>query len=374
MSGGSAQGIVRLYDATGVPLTATTAGAKRALDVVIYSSSGAIAFSSSNPGRSRDTDLTASGTITGSGQTVTLTDLSGHGAVTAQVTGTFVASLLFELSVDGTNFTYAYGFPYGSANWSGSSAAPGIWRFNVAAVEVFRVRATTYTSGTATVTLRASHGGYAENIEEQILNRTSLNNIDLWTGTAGAANPSRIVFVGGSDGTNARRLKTDSAGELQVDVLTSPLPTDAATLTEQQTQTASLSVLDDWDESDRCKTNTILKPTTTGGLTIFRSIDLDETEEEIKSSAGHLYGWYLYNATSSTIYVKFYNASAASVTVGTTTPVLTLPVPAYSAANAFTDIGIVFSTAITFAATTGVADSDTGAPADNALIANAWYA
>lgn len=35
------------------------------------------------------------------------------------------------------------------------------------------------------------------------------------------------------------------------------LPTGASTLAEQQTQTASLSVLDDWDESDRAKVNPI---------------------------------------------------------------------------------------------------------------------
>lgn len=36
------------------------------------------------------------------------------------------------------------------------------------------------------------------------------------------------------------------------------LPTGAATLAEQQTQTASLSVLDDWDETDRAKVNIIV--------------------------------------------------------------------------------------------------------------------
>lgn len=36
------------------------------------------------------------------------------------------------------------------------------------------------------------------------------------------------------------------------------LPTGAATLAEQQTQTASLSVIDDWDESDRAKVNLIV--------------------------------------------------------------------------------------------------------------------
>lgn len=36
------------------------------------------------------------------------------------------------------------------------------------------------------------------------------------------------------------------------------LPTGAATLAEQQTQTASLSVIDDWDESDRAKVNLVV--------------------------------------------------------------------------------------------------------------------
>ena len=37
-----------------------------------------------------------------------------------------------------------------------------------------------------------------------------------------------------------------------------PLPSGASTLAEQQTQTASLSVIDDWDETDRAKVNVIV--------------------------------------------------------------------------------------------------------------------
>jgi hypothetical protein len=116
-----------------------------------------------------------------------------------------------------------------------------------------------------------------------------------------------------------------------------------------------------------------VKPATSGGLTIFRSIDLDETEEEVKATAGQVFGWYIFNAAATTHYVKFYNATTANVTVGTTTPVLTIPVPAGSAANVFTDTGIAFGTAITAAATTGVADNDTGAPAANAVVINVFY-
>lgn len=116
-----------------------------------------------------------------------------------------------------------------------------------------------------------------------------------------------------------------------------------------------------------------VKPTTSGGLTIFRSIDLDESEEEVKASAGQLYGWYIFNAAATTHYVKLYNATAASTTVGTTTPILTIPVPAGAAANVEFTNGIAFSTALSAAATTGVADSDTGAPAANAVVVNLFY-
>lgn len=116
-----------------------------------------------------------------------------------------------------------------------------------------------------------------------------------------------------------------------------------------------------------------LSPATSGGLSIFRVLDLDETEDEAKSSAGQVFGWFFANQATSWRYVKFYNATAASVTVGSTTPVLTLPLPPQSAANVEFTNGIVFSTAITIAATTGVADADTGAPAANDVVFNLFY-
>lgn len=124
---------------------------------------------------------------------------------------------------------------------------------------------------------------------------------------------------------------------------------------------------------DRKQIVTVAPSADTEGLTIFRSLDLDETEEEIKATAGKVYGWYLYNDGAAEVYVKFYNATAANVTVGSTTPVLTIPVPAGAAANVEYTNGITFGTAITAAATTAVADADTAAPAANQVIANVFY-
>ena len=118
-------------------------------------------------------------------------------------------------------------------------------------------------------------------------------------------------------------------------------------------------------------------PVTADGCTIFRSIDLDETEEEVKATAGTVYGIMFSNMATSSRFLKFYNAPATSVTVGTTTPVLTLALPG----NASDDVsgvfnlpqGIAFTTAITAAVTTGIADNDTGAPATNDCIVNVFY-
>lgn len=125
-------------------------------------------------------------------------------------------------------------------------------------------------------------------------------------------------------------------------------------------------------------TNTIggvrLKPDTSGGLTIYKNIDLDEADQAVKASAGQVYGWYLFNAAASTRYLKLYNASTASTTVGTTTPVMTIPIPAGSAANVEFSIGIAFSTAITAACTTDLdEDGSPGAPSANDCITNIFY-
>jgi len=206
---------------------------------------------------------------------------------------------------------------------------------------------------------------------------------------------------------------------------------------------AAVEIMDDWDESDRCKSNIIvgqagvaagsgtvgattqrvvlatdvalpagtnaigklaansgvdigdvdvlsiaagtnligdvgLGVRTSGGTTIFRSIDLDESEEEVKATAGQVYWLHCINLAASLRYLKFYNATAASVTVGTTTPVMTIPIPTQGDTNGagFTlaiPNGIAFSTAITAAATTGIADADTGAPGANEVIINLGY-
>ena len=116
----------------------------------------------------------------------------------------------------------------------------------------------------------------------------------------------------------------------------------------------------------------VLVGDTSGGLSIYRSIDVNATGVNVKSSAGQVYGWYLFNTGSQTRYVKLYNKATAP-TVGTDTPVMTIPLPAGGGANVFSDIGLAFSSGIGIGATQGVADNNTSAPASNEVLAHIYY-
>jgi hypothetical protein len=125
------------------------------------------------------------------------------------------------------------------------------------------------------------------------------------------------------------------------------------------------------------------QPHTHGGLSVFRSLDLDETEEDVKTTAGCLYKIRATNRTTSARYLKLYNATAANVIVGTTVaPTLfeTIVIPGGGSADLatvitenFGGIGLAFDTALSMAVTTGLADNDTGAPGANDVVVSAYY-
>lgn len=229
-------------------------------------------------------------------------------------------------------------------------------------------------------------------------------------------NANDDVLVYGFDGSANQKIKTDAAGELQVDVLTLPalaagtnnigdvdilsiaagdnnignvdlasaIPAgtnnigdvDVLTLPALPAGTNNIGDVDVLTIAAGTNTigNMIPAAGAAGtGATTFRSLDLDESEEEVKATAGTLYGFQFYNAAASTRYLKMYNATAANVTVGTTTPVRTYPVPATTAGTIIFPVGVNFDTAITMAVTTGLADNDTGAPAANDFQINVDY-
>lgn len=130
---------------------------------------------------------------------------------------------------------------------------------------------------------------------------------------------------------------------------------------------------------DRKQITTTYAHAAAGGATPFYNLDADETEDAIKASAGKLMSLGAINRSTGVRYLKFYNATTANVTVGTTTPVLVIPLPTMADTNGagivlpIPDCGIQFDTAITVAATTGFADNDTGAPGANDVIVFGAY-
>ena len=95
----------------------------------------------------------------------------------------------------------------------------------------------------------------------------------------------------------------------------------------------------------------------------------------IKAAAGQIGLIIAINTNAAVRYLKLYNLTT-SPTVGTDTPIVTIPIPGNTAgAGVAISIpgGLNFSTGIARALTTGAADSDTGAVAANEIILTFGY-
>lgn len=230
---------------------------------------------------------------------------SERGMVGIQVQGTFSGTLSFLSNfVSGGNLiapdfpVHAYPFPASSGGTPVLTiTAPGRWEVPCGGMYGFKVEATAWTSGAADIYTNVSSGNRivladvfklpstAASSTKQDTQITSLQLLDDVVGTNGSAIPSKSYLFGGSDGTNQRAIKTDSSGELQVDILSitdgsGPLTVDGTVavsnafaldasvdgieglLSTSNTNTGNsataLQIIDDWDESDRAKVNPIV--------------------------------------------------------------------------------------------------------------------
>jgi len=111
-------------------------------------------------------------------------------------------------------------------------------------------------------------------------------------------------------------------------------------------------------------------PATSGGPTTARIKSASGTNAtSVKASAGQVYGWYLFNNTSSVISLHLYN-TAGTPTAGSGTPLFTVPVPANGGCVVEFDMGVPFGTGIGYTITKGAtspSDTDTGACAADDL-------
>jgi hypothetical protein len=235
---------------------------------------------------------------------------------------------------------------------------------------------------------------------------TSLQLIDDAVTTTASAITTKGLAASGTDGTNARILKTDTSGELQIDVLTIPSVTigtfpdnepfnvaqingvapsmgNGASGTGVQRVTIasdSTGIVNQggtWTVQPGNTANTTpwlvtQSPATSGGLTTYHLVSAASTNAtNIKASAGQLYCYSIFNTNASMRKVAFHNTAGAP-TAGASV-FFSLPIPGSGGANVCSDSGIPFSSGIAITTVTGAADSDNTAVGANDLIINLFY-
>jgi len=109
------------------------------------------------------------------------------------------------------------------------------------------------------------------------------------------------------------------------------------------------------------------------GYSVTHVDDVDETEDAVSTVPSTFFGFTATNQSGGDLFLKFFNATVANVSVGTTAPVLTIGLPANSGKEIEFVGGITFSNAITMACTTGSPDSDSGGPAADDCAVSALY-
>lgn len=133
---------------------------------------------------------------------------------TVAITGTWVATLQFEGTIDGTNW-FAVGlrpadnFEAGTA--VSSTTANGVWKGNAGGFVKVRVRASAFTSGTAAVTQRISHATGAV-----VATGVSVSG-SVSQGASGNANDGWVIRA--SDGSNKVNVGDNANSALRVNVV-----------------------------------------------------------------------------------------------------------------------------------------------------------
>lgn len=90
----------------------------------------------------------------------------------------------------------------------------------------------------------------------------------------------------------------------------------------------------------------------TGGLD-GPSFSIGNTVTVIKSGAGQIYGWHIYNSNSAAVYVQFFDVvNAGVINLGVTPPRRSFGIPALGAAAPFGRYGLQFYNGIWCAVTT----------------------
>lgn len=323
--------------------------------------------------------LTLNNNIINASAGTTGTDCAGYHSISMQIipaAGTVTAGVVtFEVSNDNSTWVAAPLYDLASplnlpvTNYSVAAstnryfAGPIRYRY-------FRARISTGITGTTTGVqchTRLSQAPFWPFSSVQVANQTAAN---LNVGTVSTVTSVTAIGTSVTPGTSAAHL-----GKAK-DAVAGGTDTGVAVWGVRRDTPTTAVAAGDYSEIPISSQGTIWvsqTPTTGGGWSVSRLLSGASTNAtSAKASAGIVGGWFLYNANAAVRYLKIYNKASAP-TVGSDTPVLTIPIPPGAGANVEWANGINFATGIAYATTTGVADNDTGGVAANEVIVNLLY-
>lgn len=308
-----------------------------------------------------------------SATTVLSQDITSFRSVSVQITGTFSASVIFELSNDNSNWVQTFATQSTSTGFLTSTVtSAGLFYMNTLA-KYFRIRVSSYASGTVTATAEFSD---TTSPLQALTVDTELANVTLADGASNPTIPQVGSYLSIYNGTTWDRLADVARTH---NTTGTGLLASGNVLYGGASYYRQVSVLgagpSSFSAAGIAAMGASAHNSANNAPSTARFTNLTNTAQSIKASSGNFYGLNVINTTASIAYIKLYNTASGSVTVGTTAVVNTYQIPASGSLLIEPNSMPLqfFSTAISVACTTGSADSDTTAPASN-LIAVFKYA
>jgi len=178
-----------------------------------------------NPDVAAQTDSFSSRTITALNDALTI-DANGKSTLAVQLFGAFTGTLQVQGSVDGTNFVAMSGTPLlsvGAGTYSATITAAGMFQVDIAGFSSVKIICTAYTSGTPTLSARASMADGMLGLDAPLPAGT--NSIGAVTATSTPATGTSYNLLTAAT-TNAASVKA-SAGTLFEITIANPTATAA---------------------------------------------------------------------------------------------------------------------------------------------------
>lgn len=308
--------------------------------------------------------LQSAAAATGNG---TALQTAGFGSARLQVTGTFVGTLTFEGTIDGTTWVALEGVNTSGARVT-TATATGLFLFSVAGLMAIRARVSAYTSGSITVLGMPIRDAIQALITAALPANSGVDigDVDVTSvvpGTSATSLGKAIDTAAGATDTGVAPLA------LRDDALSGLTPAEGDYAPLRVDANGALWTRDDVLEAvvsgSEIQADIVaigagatligdvgLAARASGGGTSLATGAISDTVTDIKASAGQLYALILKNTTGAAAYFQVFNALAANVTLGTTTPTWSIGLAASESKVVVLPVPAVFGTAISCAGTT----------------------